>query len=94
MLTLDSVAKRFGARTLLERVSLEVAAGEFVAIMGESGMGKSTLLNVIAGLEPVDAGSDAVHGPGSDPRWTTTRSRACAGIASASSSRRSMCCRI
>ena len=57
MLKLDRVTKRFGARTLLDGLSLEVAAGEFVAIMGDSGVGKSTLLNVIAGLEPVHAGS-------------------------------------
>jgi putative ABC transport system ATP-binding protein len=57
VLRLDAVTKRFGARTLLDGLSLEVAAGEFVAIMGDSGVGKSTLLNVIAGLEPVDSGS-------------------------------------
>ncbi|HEX7219497.1 MAG TPA: ABC transporter ATP-binding protein [Burkholderiales bacterium] len=37
-------------------MSLEVAGGEYVAIVGDSGIGKSTLLNVIAGLEPVDEG--------------------------------------
>jgi putative ABC transport system ATP-binding protein len=41
---------------VLNAVSLEVAAGEYVAIVGDSGIGKSTLLNVIAGLEPVDSG--------------------------------------
>jgi len=50
------VTQRFGDRTVLNAVSLEVAAGEYVAIVGESGIGKSTLLNVIAGLEPIHSG--------------------------------------
>ena len=56
MLRLERVGKKFGARVVLHDVSLEVAAGEYVAVIGESGIGKSTLLNVVAGLEPVDAG--------------------------------------
>ncbi len=56
MLRLAAVTKRFGVRTVLNAVSMEVAAGEYVAVIGDSGIGKSTLLNVIAGLEPVDAG--------------------------------------
>ncbi|MFN2645592.1 MAG: ABC transporter ATP-binding protein [Burkholderiales bacterium] len=56
MLRLAAVSKRYGARTVLNQVSLELAAGEYVAVIGESGIGKSTLLNVIAGLEPVDEG--------------------------------------
>jgi len=57
VLRLSGVTKRFGDRTVLAEVSLAVAAGEYVAVIGESGIGKSTLLNVIAGLEPVDAGT-------------------------------------
>jgi putative ABC transport system ATP-binding protein len=56
VLRLAAVTKRFGVRTVLNSVSLEVASGEYVAVIGESGIGKSTLLNIIAGLEPVDAG--------------------------------------
>ncbi len=62
MLRLDKVTKRFGARSVLNAVSLEVAAGEYVAVLGESGIGKSTLLNVVAGLEPVDAGTVSFAG--------------------------------
>ncbi len=62
MLSLVGVTKRFGARSVLNNVNLEVAAGEYVAILGESGIGKSTLLNIIAGLEPVDAGRMFLEG--------------------------------
>ena len=51
------MTKRFGARTVLNDVSLEIAAGEYVAVIGESGIGKSTLLNVVAGLEAADSGT-------------------------------------
>jgi putative ABC transport system ATP-binding protein len=56
VLRLSGVTKRFGSRTVLNEISLDLAAGEYVAIIGDSGIGKSTLLNIIAGLEPVDAG--------------------------------------
>ncbi|MDW8467670.1 MAG: ABC transporter ATP-binding protein [Burkholderiales bacterium] len=56
MLSVERVTKRYGTRTVLRSVSLELAAGEYAAIVGESGIGKSTLLNIIAGLEPADEG--------------------------------------
>ena len=62
VLSLRGVTKRFGARTVLNGASLELAGGEYVAIVGDSGIGKSTLLNVIAGLEPIDAGEIVFEG--------------------------------
>jgi len=56
MLHISGIEKRFGGRTVLSAVTLRIEPGEYVAIVGESGVGKSTLLNIIAGLEPPDAG--------------------------------------
>jgi putative ABC transport system ATP-binding protein len=56
MLHISGIEKRFGGRAVLSAVSLRVAAGEYVAVVGESGVGKSTLLNIVAGLEQPDAG--------------------------------------
>jgi putative ABC transport system ATP-binding protein len=47
---------------VLQDISLEIRRGEYVAIVGESGVGKSTLLNLIAGLDPPDRGSIALDG--------------------------------
>ena len=62
MLQVDALAKRYGDVTVFRDVSLQVAAGEFVAIVGESGVGKSTLLNCMAGLDTWDAGRIVVDG--------------------------------
>ena len=51
-----------GRRRVVNAVDLDLAAGDYVAIMGESGTGKSTLLNLLAGLELPDAGEIAVAG--------------------------------
>jgi sulfonate transport system ATP-binding protein len=49
--------KSYGSRQVLRAVDLDIAAGEFVAVVGRSGCGKSTLLRLIAGLEAADAGA-------------------------------------
>ncbi len=56
------VSKRYGSVAALDEVSLEVAAGECVALVGESGSGKSTLLRVFNGLTALDAGQAFVNG--------------------------------
>jgi multiple sugar transport system ATP-binding protein len=56
-LELESVSKSFGSSRVLNDVSLSVRDGEFLTLVGASGCGKSTILRVIAGLEPQDAGT-------------------------------------
>jgi putative ABC transport system ATP-binding protein len=61
-LVVDALAKRYGEQSVFENVSLELQPGEFVAIVGESGVGKSTLLNCIAGLDDWDGGTIHLDG--------------------------------
>lgn len=63
-LQVHDLSKHYGSTPVFSHVSLSVAPGEFVALMGESGVGKSTLLNCMAGLDPWDSGS--VHLDGVD----------------------------
>lgn len=65
MLVLDKLSKTYAgarSRSVLRDVDLVLASGEYIAVMGESGIGKSTLLNLIAGLDAPDAGSIRLDG--------------------------------
>jgi len=65
MLTIRNLSKAYGdaaERPVLRNINLEVARGDYVAIMGESGIGKSTLLNLIAGLDEPDTGTIVLDG--------------------------------
>ena len=61
-LKISQLGKRYGDAAVFSNVSLDVAPGEFVAIIGESGVGKSTLLNCMAGLDSWDEGTVRLNG--------------------------------
>ena len=56
LLSIRNIAKQFGRNVVLKHISLQVAEGEFLTILGESGSGKTTLLRIIAGFETADSG--------------------------------------
>jgi putative ABC transport system ATP-binding protein len=56
MLRIERLSRRFGDRKILDGLELTLGAGHYVAVIGESGAGKSTFLNLIAGLDVPDAG--------------------------------------
>jgi len=61
-LTLAAVARRFGTFDAVHPTTLEIASGEFFGVLGPSGCGKTTLLRLIAGYEPPDAGTICLDG--------------------------------
>jgi nitrate/nitrite transport system ATP-binding protein len=56
LVRVEGLAKRYGDTTVFDGVNFEIAPGEFVCVIGHSGCGKSTILNVLAGLEPASQG--------------------------------------
>jgi putative ABC transport system ATP-binding protein len=62
LLEIQALTKRYGDTAVFANVDLQVKPGEFVAILGESGVGKSTFLNCIAGLDTVNEGSVQING--------------------------------
>jgi putative ABC transport system ATP-binding protein len=81
VLRLRGLAKAYApGRPLIAGIDLELQAGDYLAILGESGVGKSTLLNLIAGLDTSDGGSVEIGGtdmgPLSDRERTLIRRRA------------------
>jgi putrescine transport system ATP-binding protein len=62
LLRIDGVVKRFGGFTAVDKLSLDIRAGEFFALLGPSGCGKTTLLRLLAGFETPDAGKILLNG--------------------------------
>jgi putrescine transport system ATP-binding protein len=62
LLQVDALVKRFGEFTAVDRLSLDIKAGEFFALLGPSGCGKTTLLRMLAGFETPDAGRILLDG--------------------------------
>ncbi len=62
LLAIRNVAKSFGKNPVLRDISLQIAEGEFLTILGESGSGKTTLLRIIAGFESADSGEMLMEG--------------------------------
>ena len=60
VLSVQAVAKRFGERVVFSEVSLRLAHGDRVGLVGPNGVGKTTLLRIAAGLESADAGNVAL----------------------------------
>lgn len=57
-----ALSKSYGKRCVLQQLDFQLAPGEYVAIMGDSGVGKSSLLNLVAGLDTPDSGALLIDG--------------------------------
>ncbi|TCR64139.1 amino acid ABC transporter ATP-binding protein [Bosea sp. BK604] len=81
LVEIHGISKSYGTVQVLKDVSLDIAKGEVVAVIGRSGSGKSTMLRCINGLEPIQAGSISVDGVKvNDPRTNLRKLRQEVGI--------------
>ncbi len=80
LLKMEGIQKRFGATLALRDVSLEVRAGEVVALIGENGAGKSTLMKVLSGAHPPDRGRMELEGRPYAPHGPFAARRAGVGM--------------
>jgi polar amino acid transport system ATP-binding protein len=81
LVEIQGISKSYGSVQVLKDVSLDIAKGEVVAVIGRSGSGKSTLLRCINGLEPIQAGSISVDGVRvNDPKTNLRKLRQEVGI--------------
>jgi len=62
MISLRNICKSYGGKLILKNVNIEINEGEFISIIGNSGVGKSTLLNIIGLLETIDDGDYYLNG--------------------------------
>lgn len=74
VINLENIAKKFGNRVIFDDFNLEIEEGEFVCISGESGKGKSTLLNIIGVLDKADSGDVMILGI-KNPYFTTRKGK-------------------
>ncbi|MBD2384495.1 ATP-binding cassette domain-containing protein [Cylindrospermum sp. FACHB-282] len=71
-LNLEGLTKSFGNKTVLQEIDLEIQPGEFVAIVGRSGCGKSTMLRLVAGLDAPSGGNVLLNGKYTEQRMNPT----------------------
>ena len=62
LIVVDRLVKRYGTTVVLDDVSLKLAAGQVLVVIGPSGSGKSTLLRCLAALEPIQRGTITIDG--------------------------------
>ena len=78
LLEATAISKSFGSNTVLEEVSISIASGEILSVVGENGAGKSTFAKILSGIVAPDSGS--LHLSGNEVHFTHPREAIDAGI--------------